>query len=57
MDPIVRLHQSINEPVPVVGRLYDETFSLRVIRGSLLQECGQGVGEPFPVDHLVLLIE
>jgi hypothetical protein len=39
------------------GRFDPQALHRRVIRGSWLQERGQIVGEPFPVAHLVWLLE
>jgi len=57
MHPVAGLHQPVDEPVPVIGRLYHHTGDVFLILSSLLQNRGQMVGEALLIDHLVLLIE
>jgi hypothetical protein len=57
MPPVAGLHQSVDEPVPVVGRFDDYARDVCLIRRSWLQNGGQIIGEASLIDHLVLLIE
>jgi hypothetical protein len=57
VQAIARIHEAIDEPVPMIGGLDDHTLDVRMIRGSLLHDCGEIVRQPFVVDRLILLIE
>ena len=57
MAPVVRLHESVDEPVPVIRRLSHHTGDVVLIRRSLRQHRGQMGGEALWRDHLGLRIE
>jgi hypothetical protein len=44
MHPVVGLHQPVNEPVPVRGRLHHHAGDVGLIRGSLFQKREQMIG-------------
>lgn len=57
MDPVVGVHQLIDEPVPVGSRLHYHARDLGVIRSQLLQNGRSMIGSVWVIPHLVLLIE
>ena len=57
VQAIARIHEAINEPVPIIGRCNYQALDVPMIRGSLLHDRGEIVRQPFVVDPLILLIE
>ena len=55
--PVVGLHASIDEPVPVVGGLHHHACEGCLVRGSGLHNRRQMRGQSFLVDQLSLVME
>ena len=50
-------HQSIDQPVPVVGRLHHDPFKLGLIDRELREDQCQIVGQALLIDNSILFID
>ena len=57
MNSMSLVHQAVDQPVPVVGRLDDNALEPIPIARELLGDQWQIVGQPLLINHLILFID
>jgi hypothetical protein len=57
VDVVARLHEPIDEPVPIIGGFNDHTLHRSPIRLQRRQEEGQVIAEAFLIQHSVRAVD
>src|SRR5215510_14931682 len=57
MKSVALLHQSIDQPVPVVGRFYYDPLKRSAIARQLLRDQREIVWQPLLIHHLIVLVD